>query len=250
MDLEVRSTALTATEPIVLLAALRGTSPPVVGPGAEPLLLDAAAYHGVVIPLHRAYRRSDSEVAPDGLAEMAGNRRARAMRIARCSIEVSRWLQAAGVAHAIVKGPAVAAAYPDADREFVDLDVLVMPTTMLEAIAVLEAHGAQSLEHLGWPRPDGVGELTFGLPSGVAIDLHADLVHRADVRRDFEFSAERLLARVTTGLVLGQVVPVLDPEDTLTHVALHAMLSGGDRLVWLARTSTPLSATVESAGRY
>jgi hypothetical protein len=175
---------------------------------------------------------------------MAGNRRATAMRISRWCIEVSRWLREAGVAHAIVKGPAIAAAYPDADREFVDLDVLVAPATMAKAIAVLDEHGAEPLEDLGWPRPDGIGELTFSVPSGVAVDLHADLVHREEVRRDFRFLTEPLLARVSMGVVLGQAVPVLDPEDTLTHVALHAMLSGGDRLVWLA----DLDALVRKGG--
>jgi hypothetical protein len=31
----------------------------------------------------------------------------------------------------------------------------------------------------------------------------------------------------------GRSVPTLDPVDTLLHVALHAALSGGDRLIWL-----------------
>lgn len=239
-----RPTAPAVAESQVLLAALRGSPPPGLQQAEQALLLEAAAYHGVVTAVYRAYRRSGTATVPDGLPEMAGNRRATAMRIGRWCIEVSEWLDAAGVTHAILKGPAIAAAYPDADREFVDLDVLVAPAAMVKAIAVLELHGAQALEQTGWPRRDGIGELTLGLPSGVAIDLHAELIHRQGVRRDFRLSTESLLARATRGFVLGHAVPVLDPEDTLTHVALHAMLSGGDRLVWLA----DLDALVRKGG--
>jgi hypothetical protein len=115
-----------------------------------------------------------------------------------------------------------------------DLDVLVDPDAMRSAIGALEQHGAYPLEPLTWPRPDGVGQLAIGLPSGVCVDLHGDLVHHADVRQRFRLPAAPLLARTATLEVAGRTIPVLDPEDTLIHVALHAMLSGGDRLIWLA----------------
>jgi len=115
---------------------------------------------------------------------------------------------------------------------------------MHAAIDVLTLHGAKSIDGKSWPRDDGIAELGFGLPSGVAIDLHTDLIHKQDVRRDFKFPAARLLARATTAWVLGQEIPVLDREDTLIHVALHAMLSGGDRLAWLA----DLDALVRQGG--
>lgn len=185
--------------------------------------------------MYRSYERGDlGSVEGAALATLARRRRASALRISVSAGEVSEWLRRAHVRHAVLKGPAVAVAYDDADREFVDLDVLVAPAQMRDAIIVLEGHGARRLEEVRWPRPDGIGELTLGLPSGVALDLHADLVHHADVRRDFCLPVESLLDRATTARIVDREVPVLDPEDTLIHVALHAVISGGDRLVWLA----------------
>jgi hypothetical protein len=165
---------------------------------------------------------------------MARNLRAVALRAASASLLVSRWLTESDVTHVIVKGPALAALYPDNDRDFIDLDVLVPPAQMVDAIQIFEAHGAAVLESQDWPRPDRIGELTLGLPSGVAIDLHAELIHHENVRRDFRFGTDRLLARLTTAEVLGESIPVLDPNDSLTYVAVHAAVSGGDRLIWLA----------------
>ncbi len=205
------------------------------GSDATRKLTQAADHHGIVIALYRSYEHDDLRSAEGAaLATLARHRRASALRISVSAGQVSEWLRRADVRHAVLKGPAVAIAYDDADREFVDLDVLVAPDQMLEAITALEEHGAHRLEEVRWPRPDGIGELTLGLPSGVAVDLHADLVHHADVRRDFCLSVESLLDRATTARIVDREVPVLDPEDTMIHVALHAVISGGDRLVWLA----------------
>jgi hypothetical protein len=197
-------------------------------------LIAAADYHGVVLQLKRAYG-PDSERAQLGtLIATARRLRSLALRIAHHAVLVSGWLHEADIPHAVIKGPAMAAAYPNADREFVDLDLLVAPEDMRRAITELERHGATVLEDEGWPRNDGIGELALGLPSGVAVDLHADLVHHADVRRQFRFPAEPLLARATTVTVLGHELPTLDPEDSCAYIALHAVISGGHRLVWLA----------------
>ncbi len=218
----------------VLIRALRGVpvKPEDVNPGS--LLTQAAVHHGVVVPLYRACRLGGAENGVESLAAVASNRRASALRISHWSIVASNWLTEAAVPHAIVKGPAVATAYPDADREFMDLDILVAPASMYEAIDVMKRQGASALEDASWPRDDGYLQLAFGLPSGVTVELHADLAHTDDVRRDFDFQPEVLLSRTTTVAVLGHELPALDPEDTIIHVAFHAMLSGGDRLVWLA----------------
>ena len=136
--------------------------------------------------------------------------------------------------HAIVKGPAVAAAHPGADRWFADVDVLVTPEQMAGAIEVLENRGAEFVDGAAVAPNRRSGEITMGLPSGVAVDLHADLIHHHDVRRGFDLPADRLLRRLTDIDVLGRRLPGLDAEDSLIYVALHAALSGGDRLIWLA----------------
>lgn len=217
----------------VLVEALRGTR--FDGPRAPeltPQLLAAADSHGVVLALRRAYQAAG--MPSDDLRAAARRLRANALRITHAAAEVSSWLGSATVPHAVIKGPAVAAAYPNADREFVDLDVLVAPADMERAIHELEHHGAVVLEPEGWPRSDGIAELVLGLPSGVAVDLHADLVHRQEVRRWFSFPPEPLLRRAVTAQVAGHTLPVLDPDDSCCYIALHAAVSGGDRLVWLA----------------
>jgi hypothetical protein len=219
-----------------LVAAVRGVQlPGVWGPDAVKQLTQAADHHGIVLALYRSYQRGDLTVEDvAALATLAHRRRAGALQITVSALDVSEWLQQAGIRHAILKGPAVAAAYDDADREFVDLDVLVAPGCMLDAIAIIEEHGGRHLEADPWPRPDGVAELSILLRRGVPIDLHAHLVVHAKERSAFILPTEPLLNRATTASILGHDLPVLDPEDTLIHVALHAMVSGGERLVWLA----------------
>jgi hypothetical protein len=195
---------------------------------------EAADHHGVVLPLYRSYVRGELGTADaTALAVLARRRRAGALQITASALDVSEWLQDAGVRHVILKGPAVAVAYENADREFHDLDILVAPTQVQKAIATFEEHGGRNIENVLWPRPDGIAELSIVLPQGVPVDLHSDLVVHEKERRDFNFPTEMLLDRAITSLILGRHIPVLDEEDTLIHVAVHAMISGGDRLVWL-----------------
>ena len=170
--------------------------------------------------MYRAYLRGDLEAIDSAaLANLARRRRASALKLSVSALDVSEWLQLADIPHVILKGPAVALAYEDNDREFVDVDILVAPTQMSLAIATLEEHGAWLLEGLTWPRLDGIGELTLGLESGITVDLHADLVQHADVRHDFHLPAESLLDRATTACIFGRELPILNPEDNFIHVA-------------------------------
>ena len=207
--------------------------------GALPLgvtegLLSAAWKHGVVLALHRAAGDLAEGPEIERLRVLALYLRAFALRIAVGAVEVSRCLRAAGIDHAIVKGPATAALYPNGDREFADLDVLVCPRDMAAALDALAEIGAEIVYGLTWPRSDGVGQLQLGLPSGVSMDLHFDLIHEQSIRRRFNFPADMVLSRTTSLQLLDDQVPVLDPEDACIYLALHAMLSGGDRLIWLA----------------
>ena len=214
--------------------ALRRVSRSGWGSNGTDMTAKTAAYHGIVIPLYRANIRGDVEISdPDPLAALARRRRAGALKLSASAVDVCRWLELSGVRHAVLKGPAIAVAYEENDREFVDLDILVAPEQMLLAIAALEEHSGSILEAVSWPRTDGIGELPIGLEREVTVDLHADLIHNADVRRHFQLSTDRLLERTTVARIIDHPLPVLCPEDNLIHVALHAMLSGGDRLIWL-----------------
>jgi hypothetical protein len=195
----------------------------------------AADHHGIAIPLYRAHSRGDlrSDDATS-LVALGHRRRAGALQLTVSAVEVCQALAACGVHYALVKGPALALAYEDADRQFVDVDLLVAPGQVRQAIEEIEGLGANVLGGVSWPRLDGIAEVTLILPNGSNIDLHANLVVHADDRRDFHLHTESLLARTTTACVLGHEVSVLGAEDALVHVALHAALSGGERLVWLA----------------
>lgn len=87
------------------------------------------------------------------------------------------------------------------------------------------------------PRPmataDEPGQEAWQLPGGTILDLHWDLVHRPQARAWYRIPVARLLARrrrVTSGEV---ACPVLEVTDAVLHLALHAGLHGGWRLIWL-----------------
>jgi hypothetical protein len=205
-------------------------------PDAPHQIAHAAAHHGIVIPMYRAYVRGDLVTARSDLETLAGlarRRRVGSLKLSVAAGDVCEWLRLAGVRHAVLKGPAIALAYEDGDREFVDLDILVDPDQVPRAIETLVDHGGWVLDDVAWPRTDGVGELAVGLDRGVTVDLHADLVQQAEVRNAFRLPAGPLLDRATLACIAGQDLPVLNAEDNLIHVAMHAMIAGGDRLGWL-----------------
>jgi hypothetical protein len=52
-------------------------------------------------------------------------------------------------------------------------------------------------------------------------------------RRRMWIDTDELLARAVRVELAGLEVPTLEPSDSVLHLALHAGLSGGDRLIWL-----------------
>jgi hypothetical protein len=68
---------------------------------------------------------------------------------------------------------------------------------------------------------------------GTLADVHWHLLNRENVRDGFSITTDDLFDRSRAIDVGGRSIPTLDPVDTLLHVALHAALSGGDRLIWL-----------------
>jgi hypothetical protein len=217
-----------------LLAALRGAALGTPDSSAVTQRLQhAARYHGISPQVLRAFADPTAPTLAR-LREETILARGNALRISVTAVEIARCLQAAGIAYALVKGPIIALAYPAADRSFIDVDVLVPPRSMHETITALEGMGAAVLDGLSWPRDDGIGEIPLGLPNGVAIDLHADLVHHRAVRRSFDWPAQTLLERAACVELCGAEVMTLATEDHVIYVALHAMLSGGHLLGWVA----------------
>ena len=160
-------------------------------------------------------------------------------------------LDGADVPWVVVKGPAAAATFwPAADmRDYRDLDVVVDPARFGEVIELLVAGGAQQLDlNWGLVRRQMRAELTFVLPRGTLLDLHWHPVNEAPVRRRFDWPVTGLLER-RVPVSLGSVtVPTLDPVDAALHMAYHAVVSGGYRLLWLADVAYSTAAVVD-AGR-
>ncbi|MFN2556763.1 MAG: nucleotidyltransferase family protein [Nitriliruptorales bacterium] len=147
-----------------------------------------------------------------------------------------RVLDEARVPWAVVKGPVLAeTVYPRFDlRAYRDLDVLVAPTAFPDALRALESAGASLFER-NWTLLLGgmKGQIHLTLPHGSFCDLHWHLLHDREVREAYRLPTAALLRRAR-GVVLGGVgATSLDPPDAVVHLAVHACLSGADRLVWL-----------------
>ena len=251
---------MTTEHPVVaaLVAAVGG--PPPADPGALARLpvddvVAVAEAHRLGSALLRSLTDGAADAAPAALVD--------ALRDARTAQVVAHLttladlralagvLDDAQVPWAVVKGPAAAASFwPAADmRDYRDLDVVVHPARFAEVLDLLVDAGAQQLD-LNWSlvRRQMRAELTFVLPRGTLLDLHWHPVNEAPVRRRFAWPVAELLDR-RVEVSLGSVaVPTFDPVDAALHMAYHAVLSGGYRLLWLADVAYS-SAAVERAGR-
>lgn len=157
---------------------------------------------------------------------------------------VGQALSRAKLEFLVVKGPAlVSQFYPAPEwRSFVDLDILVRPTEISEALAALEEAGCTVLD-ANWPLLTRlhVQELRLEAPSGGLIDLHWSL-GAGPGPKDPSPSARSLLARSRVINVEGQRARTLDWADTVVHLAVHAASSGADRLIWYADLRAALAA--------
>ncbi len=174
------------------------------------------AAHLLVGRLDERQRRTLIEAAmPWTLATMTSEIAAR---------DASATLSEAGIDHAVIKGPILAAAWRETFgsdvRTYTDVDILVrrsdVPAVTQRLVSELGA--TESVR--------SVGEIGFGLPSGAAIDLHWLLINDEGVVARHRLDTDDLLRRVRTDGPLRQ----LDPVDSVIHVSLHAVISDGSRL--------------------
>lgn len=146
-------------------------------------------------------------------------------------------LDRAGIPWLVVKGPVLAERYyPDPGlRSYFDLDLIVQPRHLSRAIGALEAGGCELLDQ-GWvsTRRTLSVEVELVLPNGTRGDLHWHLLNDTALRRAVSLPMAEIFDRarpVTLGS--GLVARTLDPEDAFIHLALHAVVSGANRLVWM-----------------
>jgi len=178
-------------------------------------------------------------VHPGMLAALAAMRSRAAARNLRTLADLralAAVLEPTGVPWAVFKGPVLAElAYGGKGlRCYADLDVLVDQAAFGDVLLGLEAAGVEVWDR-NWSLQLELerAELSCVLPHGTVLDLHWHPVNDAPARRELSVDPAALLARrQRVALGMAGPTPVLDPADHLVVVALHATLSGGDRLQW------------------
>jgi hypothetical protein len=198
-------------------------------------LVPFARYHGVAGLLYEPMRDG---AAPEPLLEaLRASHDAAVHGHLRSTWELARVAAAladAGIAWVVVKGPAVVELlYAGAGgRGYRDLDLLVEPSDFRGALAALETAGYAPMDR-NWSvlRREMRGEVHYRGESGHELDVHWNVVNM--YRGRMRVSTGSLLRRSEPVELAGVAARTLDPTDTLIHLALHAAISGGDRILWL-----------------
>lgn len=195
----------------------------------------AAERHGVAGYVHRAVAGSHAVPATE-LAQLSEYRMG-AVRSHLRTLGDLRFLRRVlgnvGVPWLVLKGPALAALHDGPElRSYRDLDILVPATQFGAAARALEDAGCLVPPH-DWTalREELGGEIDVFLPSGTHLDLHWHLINEKPDRLPYTIDLDELFAR-QRDLVLGtDRFATFSSTDTALHVALHAMLSGAQRLI-------------------
>jgi hypothetical protein len=211
-------------------------------------LPEAATRHGVIGCVHHSLSGIggvDSDVL-DALREGTGVGMARHLNALGDLAALKPTMDDVVGSWLVVKGPVLnETLYERPDlRSYGDLDLLVQPSHFAAAANALIATGARLLDR-NWSLLDQTkrGQLHFLLPFGTIADLHWDLIN---VERDrLSLPTEGLFDRSRSVTVNGIGVRTLSPEDTLLHLAVHACLSGGDRLIWLKDIERSVAAAID-----
>jgi hypothetical protein len=201
--------------------------------------VELLSWHRVLGALHDRLGRAEGVDPGLRLALARGDLETRAAhaRVLDALELVAARLDGAGVPWLSVKGPVLAhGVYPSPSlRRAGDLDVLVEPGRLRQAMAVLEeGTGALELDR-NWRFSHRVvaGEVHLELPSGMIVDLHWHLLFLAGERDLFRFPTAEVMDRRQV-LRVGEIdVPTLEASDTVIHLAYHASKEGADRLGWL-----------------
>jgi hypothetical protein len=144
-------------------------------------------------------------------------------------------LDAAGAAWVVVKGPALTElAYGGVARGYIDLDLVVGSDQFGLVMDVLAGEGARPINR-NWELllKQARAEVQLNAGRDLDIDLHWHLVNIGSARRRFRLPMRDCLGRRQHVALAAVGAWVLEPTDSLAHVALHSALSGGHRLLWL-----------------
>lgn len=206
-------------------------------------VLAAVRRHRMAGFLHRALRDADVEpptqVARE-LRELATSDAQAALRVAAEAVRLVRLMQAQDLPVMVLKGPAIAAAlHGDLSlRQARDLDLLVTPEHVAEAMKICEAAGYASVAPA--PGPDDPN-LPLWLryakdismlsrSSGVLLELHVRPVPNPRLSRQLDLWTRNDV------VVLGNEMSVPAPgrEALYAYLCTHGALHAWARLKWLA----------------
>lgn len=202
-------------------------------PKAELELLPAlASFHRVVAPVYDAVR----SVVPAGvfaqLERLYRDDLARRL-IASANLRRSReLLDNLDVPFLVVKGPVLSEAIYDRPRArlYRDLDLVVPQESFAAVLTAFEQEGAFVVD-ANWPY--FLEHVAGQMDLSTNVDLHWHFLFFESFRRTTNIRMEEVFERSRTVTVEGISVCTPDRADTLIHLALHACLEGGKRLVWL-----------------
>lgn len=228
----------------VLTAALQGDGPepPSLGPLVSGRDLSgvvaASRYHRVVGWTYRALREVEGVDASvvDRLRQLHRASARSHLRVSAALATTADALDGADLRWLVFKGPVLSeCVYRLSEmRLYRDLDLLVARQDFPDALRALQGAGAALLDH-NWPliRRDGYGELNLSERNGTPLDLHWQLLFSEELRAEFPIPVDDVIDRSEHVTIRGRRVSTLDPTDSLLHLAVHAALGGGDRLIWL-----------------
>ncbi len=234
----------------VLLSACRvflGTEEPdrleeFLGQGLDwERLLALASRHGVMPLLYRSIGRVNRQAVPqEWMARLRAMYMQNAARNIRMTMELLRildTLKEAGIKAVPLKGPVLAqTVYGDvALRQFSDLDILVAPDNLENALNVLEANRYRCIEDLSIKEKSAFLRMMhhYHLSSertGITIELHWK---SSPTVYGLQLDVTSILNRARQESILGKEILNISEEDQLALLCLHGVKHTWQKLSWI-----------------
>lgn len=199
-------------------------------------LIPLARDHGLL--LHTATLPELQDAPPEVRDEIRGAAQHELLEQLRTEADlatVAEALTAAEVRWAVMKGLVLSEHWYSGSgrRTFLDLDVVVDPADFQRALDALCTAGATLIDqNFSHALRQQRAELSLALPLGTVLDLHWHVLNAPELRAQIPISIRDVLDRRISVSVGGLDVPTFDPADTLLHLCLHTVLSGGQKLLW------------------
>lgn len=222
-----------------LVASLRDAAPPPAWhrtSAAAAALVAASTSHRINGYLLRFARAAGMSDVVRLLEPVVGAALAAHLRAVGEVALVGAALDEAGLPYAVMKGPVLAEMVHGQPhlRRYEDIDILVPPAAFGLALCALEAHGYRTLVR-NWVlmKDRMLGEVQIAREGGVPVDLHWHIINDRELREASALDTTSLIDRRVHVQIAGRTVPTLAPTDAFVALAVHATISGGDRLIWL-----------------